>query len=82
MKRNEVALLLVVVGLVVMATYFLLNSLIGDSALKEVSVSSMDPISESVQDPSKAVFNDKSINPAVKVTIGNQSNQKPFTVGQ
>lgn len=82
MKRNEVALLLVIVGLVVLTTFFLLNTLFGEAALKEVNVQTADEISTSVATPDPTVFKKDAINPAVSITIGNQSDQQPFTIGQ
>lgn len=81
MKRNEIALIVVVVGLVVMSTYFLFNSFFGQAALQPVKVQSATPITGSITNPpDKAVFNKEAINPAVSVTIGDQSNQQPFTI--
>lgn len=81
MKRNEIALILVVVGLVVLTTYSLLNVMFGKAALSPVQVKSADPITASIENPpDPKVFNKDAINPAVSVTIGDQSNQQPFNV--
>lgn len=81
MKRNEIALILVVVGLVVLTTYSLLNVMFGNAALKPVSVKSTDSISASINNPpDPMVFNTDAINPSVSVTIGNQSDQQPFNI--
>lgn len=83
MKRNEIALLFVVVGLVVMSTYFLLNALLGQQAIKPVNVPSVDTIANAIKNPpDQAIFNKDAINPAVSVTIGEQANQQPFSIGQ
>ena len=82
MKRNEVALLLVIVGLVVLTTFFLLNSFFSEAALREVSVKTTEAISSDIAKPDPTVFNKEAINPAVSITIGNQLNQQPFTIGQ
>lgn len=82
MKRNEVALILLVVGIVVLATYALFNALFGQAALSPVEVRSASEIVSSLDgiEPDPAVFNKDAINPAVDVTIGDQSNQQPFTI--
>lgn len=80
MKKNEIALILVVVGVVVIATYAVFNSLFGQSALSPVKVDTTTAISSTVTEPDGAVFNKDAINPAVSVTIGEQSNQQPFTI--
>jgi flagellar basal body-associated protein FliL len=80
MKKNEIAILLIVVGLVVMGTYSIINMLFGTSALKPVDVEKAEAIQASIVTPDQKVFNKDALNPAVTITIGNQSNQQPFTV--
>lgn len=80
MKRNEVALILVIVGLVVLVTYSAANALFGQAALQPTNVKKADLIGTSVVTPDPAVFNKDAINPAVTITIGDQANQQPFTI--
>lgn len=82
MKKNEIALILLVVGVVVIATYGIFNALFGQTALSPVKVQTATAISASLDgiEPDAAVFNKDAINPAVNVTIGDQSNQQPFTI--
>ena len=82
MKRSEIALILLVVGIVVLATYALFNALFGQAALSPVGVKTATEIASSLDgvEPDPAVFNSDAINPAVSVTIGEQSNQQPFTI--
>lgn len=80
MKKNELALILVVVGVVVLATYALFNSLFGQAALSPVKVKTTTAIMSSVAEPDPSVFNKDAINPAVNVKIGDQANQQPFTI--
>ncbi len=82
MKRNEIALIIVVVSIVVAASYMLFNALFGQTALSPVKVKTTTAISTSLDgvEPDPTVFNKDAINPAVNVTIGDQSNQQPFTI--
>lgn len=80
MKRNEIALILVVVGVVIIATYSLFNVFFGQAALSPVKVTTTTAITPSVTEPDTTVFNSDAINPAVNVTIGDQSDQQPFTI--
>lgn len=80
MKKNELALILVVVGVVVLSTYALFNSLFGQAALSPVKVKTTTAITSSVTEPDPSVFNKDAINPAVNVKIGDQANQQPFTI--
>ena len=82
MKKTDVALIILIVGIVGLATFILVNTLVGEPGAEPVQVETAEPIVTEVTEPSKAVFNDKAINPTVKVKIGNQSNQQPFTLGQ
>lgn len=82
MKKNEIAIMLVVVSLVIMGTYSVVNMVFGKSALKPVVVEKSEAIQASLTTPSQTVFNKDALNPAVSITIGNQSNQQPFTVGR
>lgn len=80
MKRNEIALILVIVGLVVLVTYSVANALFGQAALQPTNVKKADSIGTSVATPDPTVFNKDAINPAVTITIGDQANQQPFTI--
>ena len=80
MKRNEIALILVIVGLVVLVTYSVANTLFGQAALQPTNVKRADMIGTNVATPDPAVFNKDAINPAVTITIGDQANQQPFTI--
>lgn len=80
MKKNEIALILVVVGLVVLSTYGIINIFFAEQTLKPVDVDKSEEISSVIENgPSKDVFNKDAINPAVTITIGDQANQQPFT---
>lgn len=83
MKRNEIALILVIVGLVVLATYSILNFIFGKSALQPVKEPKATAISATINNPpDKKVFNKDALNPAISVKIGDQSNQQPFNIQQ
>lgn len=79
MKRNEIALLLIVVGLVVLGVYALLNMVFGKALLKPVEVEKTDKIESSIVEPDKTVFNQDALNPALSIFIGDQSDQQPFS---
>ena len=80
MKKNEVAILILIVSIVVLATYFLLNALIGKAAAQPVNVEKAEAFSSELVLPSEKIFNKNAINPTVKVKIGDQSGQQPFTI--
>lgn len=79
MKRNEIALLLIIVGLAALTSYFLINSVVkSNGSQKPVNVKVASPISTTVTQPNQEVFNKNALNPTVKVKIGDQSNSQPF----
>lgn len=81
MKRNEIALLVLIVGIVGLITYFILNSLLSNLAPKPVELDVATPISSSLIDMeslNKSLFVEGAYNPTIKVTIGDQGNQQPF----
>lgn len=83
MKRNEIALLVLIVGGVGLITYFGLNSLLSGSmfAPKPVDYDIATPLTSQLSDMDslkKRLFVEGSYNPTIKVTIGDQANQQPF----
>lgn len=78
MKKNDIALLILVVSLSLAASYFTLNAIIGDPAQNTKTVERVEPISIEVPEPSDEIFNERAIDPGVVIEIGNPSNQQPF----
>lgn len=80
MKRNEFALIIIIVSVVIMVTYLIANSFFGQTTLQPVTVPKANLITTAIQQPDPSVFNKDAINPAVTITIGDQANQQPFTI--
>ena len=80
MKKNEIALIILIVSVAMAAAYFAVGAFIPEPGKDPVKVEVAEPIAPTVVEPSKTVFNKDAINPTVKVSIGNQSNQQPFTI--
>lgn len=78
MKKNEIALLILVASLAAFVTYLAANALIGGRTSQPVAVESIEPISAEIQTPSKEIFNDQAINPTVPINIGGSNNNSPF----
>ena len=78
MKKNDLALIILLVSLTLVGSYFALNAIIGDPKANTQTVERVPAISSEVPEPSKDVFNEKAIDPAVVIEIGNPSNQQPF----
>ncbi len=79
MKKNDVALILLIVSISVVAAYFLGKAIIGEPKKQQQQVEVVQPISSTVNAPEASTFNKDAINPAVPIQIGSSSNQQPFT---
>ena len=82
MKKNEIAIIILMFSLTAVAVYFTFGALLPTPGKEEVQVETAEKIEPTVAVPSKDIFNTEAINPTVKVKIGSQSNQQPFTIGQ
>lgn len=78
MKKNEIALLIIVVALSVGIAYAIGQSIFGNATTKPVDVEKATAISAGIDYPSEVIFNENAINPTVPVRIGDPSNQQPF----
>lgn len=78
MKKSDLALIVLVVSISLVASYFILNAFIGQPADNTQTVEQVEPISAELPEPSKKIFNDKAIDPTVVIEIGNPSNEQPF----
>lgn len=82
MKKNEIALLILVMSIVGFVTYLTLNALLGKASSQPVDVEKAEAFQTGIVEPSDSIFNGSAINPTVKVKIGDQSGQQPFTINQ
>ncbi len=85
MKKSELALLILIVGIVGIITYFILNSALAGLKPQPEDVLTTKAISSSLTDMEmlgNTVLVEGSYNPTIKVTIGDQANQQPFNATQ
>ena len=78
MKKNDIALIVLIVSISLVVTYFVAKAVLGDPKGQEVSAEVVEPISRDLVAPSNKIFNRDAINPTVVIQIGNPSNQQPF----
>ncbi|MEO5499204.1 MAG: hypothetical protein ABIR46_01760 [Candidatus Saccharimonadales bacterium] len=69
MKKNEIAILVLIIGLTALIGYFVGKSLLGGSQLKPVQVESARALTSDVTKPDSTVFNAQGINPTMTITI-------------
>jgi hypothetical protein len=78
MKKNDIAMIILIASVSAMFAYFIGRTLIGDPESRAVQVKTVEAISTDVERPDATVFNKNAINPTVEINIGNSSNQQPF----
>ena len=78
MKKNDIALIVLIVSISLVVSYFVVKALIGNPKSQEVSAEVVEPITADLVTPSNKIFNRDAINPTVVIQIGNPSNQQPF----
>lgn len=86
MKKSEIALLILIVGAVGIATYFLVGSLASGLNVQPVEGSEAHKIQASIADMEelgKTIFQEGAYNPTIKITIGGEPvNEQPFNATQ
>lgn len=72
MKNTDIAAVILIASLSMLAAYFIADALIGRPDSGSVKVRTIDPITADVTRPDPSVFNKDAINPTVEVIIGGQ----------
>ena len=78
MRKNDIALLVLIVSITLVASFFVVKALFGEPQKQATKVEKVDEISSSLVQPSKSIFNKDAINPTVVIQIGSPENQQPF----
>ena len=82
MKKSDWALIVLIVAIVGVASYFIANALLPAPTKNPQTVPTAEAITSTIAEPSEKIFNKEAINPTVRVTIGDQSDRPPFTLGE
>lgn len=78
MRKNDIALIVLIVSVSLVATYFVARAIIGEPKNDLVQVEVVEPIAPDIVQPSPQIFNKDAINPTVNIEIGNSANEQPF----
>ena len=74
MKKTDIAMIILIASLAVLAAFFIANSLpFLKVDEKGVQVDTIEKISDNVVDPDPKLFNESAINPTVETVIGDQA---------
>lgn len=77
MKRTDVAMIILIASISVVASYFVAKTVMGDTQSKAVTVKTVEAITDEVNPPDERIFNANAVNPTVEVFIGGEGEQ-PF----
>lgn len=79
MKQNDIAALVLIVAVAGVISYFVANAVIGQPKNNPVQVEQVTAIAPNFPTPDPRVFNDKAIDPTVKINGSGEASQQPFT---
>lgn len=78
MKQKDIALIVIVVLISGVLSYFVSNALFATADSLETEVEVVEPITADFPKPDQRYFNAESLNPTQTITIGDGQNQQPF----
>jgi hypothetical protein len=79
MKQKDIALILVIVIVSGMMSFFVARMLFTTDKDRQMKAEVVDPISMEFEQPSNKYFNANSLNPTLQIQIGNDVNVTPFS---
>lgn len=78
MKQKDIALIIIIVFISGIASFFISNTLFASSSSRQQKVEKVEAITADFPSPSKKYFNSQSIDPTQLIQIGNSTNPDPF----
>lgn len=78
MKQKDIVLIIVVVFIAGVFSFFVSNAIFSSSEKRKTEVEVVGAISPEFTKPDQRYFNGDSINPTKLIQIGDQANQQPF----
>lgn len=77
MKQKDIALIIVIVFVSGVLSFFLSNTFISPPEHNQ-RAATVDPITSEFREPNRRFFNDRSINPTEPIRIDENTNDNPF----
>lgn len=78
MKQKDIALIIIVVAVSAVVSFFVSRLLFAAPANRQQKVEVVDAINTDFPTPDKKYFNDQSVDPAQDVQVGESNNSNPF----
>lgn len=69
MKKNDIAMIIIIASISVVVAYFTAKFIFGDAYSGKATIKTIDKIESSVVEPSTDVFNKDAINPTIQVNV-------------
>ena len=79
MKRKDLTLIIFIIGLSAIVSFFISKALISSPKNRQEKVEVVEKINADFVIPDKKYFNENSVDPTQTIKIGNDSNSKPFS---
>jgi hypothetical protein len=70
MNKNQIAILVLIVAVAGLVSYFASSAILGDAISKPVNVETIEPLSSEIVPPDPTVYTKDAINPTVPIAIG------------
>ena len=89
MKQADIAMLILIVSITLMLSFFIGNAVIGGESNRSTEVEVVEPISSSFPEIGSeefsatysGIFNRSAVNPTQTINIGNSKTESPFSSG-
>lgn len=78
MKQSEIALIILVAGVSLLASYFLANTFVSNGSNRSEEVEVVKVLSSEFPKPDSTIFNAEALNPTKLIDIGDSGNTNPF----
>ena len=73
MKKTDIAMIILIASVSVIASFLITNAIVGKSTTKEQTVKTIERIEVKDMTPDTTIFNGNAINPTVEIQVGAQN---------
>lgn len=82
MKRTEIAMIILIASAAATITFFAVSSLLGGKIKQTATIEQTEAIDRQLTQPTKRIFNSRSINPTVEVYVQEQGGEPAEAVAE
>ncbi len=81
MKQQDIAMIILVVSISLMLSFFVGNALLGGESNRSTEVAVVEFISDEFPEPDSSIFNQRAVNPTQTIRVGGSNTGNPFSTG-